>query len=125
MSFFILYFLIDFGWRSTDAIREWRIRSTGRSQLSGVESTFGKLGLDYPKDPRNSNIYFWFLKNEMALDNPLDDKIFQADRVVVSMKRFDEWYKNFHRSQNWRFIMVDIGIPFLVAMGTLPLLVMK
>ncbi|VWX32815.1 conserved membrane hypothetical protein [Limnobacter sp. 130] len=61
------YLLIHFGWYAWEAVMEWRIRLTGTKVAFQTGSTFGSEAADYPGEPRQSNLYFWWVGTEKRL----------------------------------------------------------
>lgn len=50
---------------------------------------------------------------------------FASQRPSVSLKRFDNWFSLFLRSQNLRWLLLDVGMPVLLASYALVLLLTK
>jgi hypothetical protein len=50
------------------------------------------------------------------------EKALKAPRIVVSLKRFDRWFQLFLRSQNLRWLVIDLCVPFAFAILALYLL---
>jgi hypothetical protein len=61
------YLLLHFGWYAWEAFFEWRVRLTGTRVAFQTGSTFGSEAADYPGDPRQSNLYFWWLGSHARL----------------------------------------------------------
>jgi len=53
----------------------------------------------------------------VKLQKSIDEvqKTISASRVPVSLKRFDGWVELFLRSQNLRWLLIDILVPALLA----------
>lgn len=49
-------------------------------------------------------------------------KIYDSKRIVVSLKRFDNWFKLFLQSQNIRWILIEFSLPALLGLSAIPLL---
>lgn len=64
------YFLFHFGWCLYDAFYEWRLRVTGTKLafLTGA-GTWGSSDTDHPTDPRQSTLYYWWIKHSRNLKN--------------------------------------------------------
>lgn len=50
---------------------------------------------------------------------------FSSQRTPVSLKRFDDWFSLFLRSQNLRWLLLDVGMPLLLASYAMVLLFAK
>ncbi len=50
---------------------------------------------------------------------------FDSQRIPVSLQRFDRWYLLFQRSQNLRWLVLDIGLPILFSGYSLVLLFLQ
>lgn len=61
------YLLLHFGWYAWEAFFEWRVRLTGTRVAFQTGSTFGSEAADYPGDPRQSNLYYWWIGFEKRL----------------------------------------------------------
>jgi hypothetical protein len=42
------------------------------------------------------------------------ETILKAQRVPVSLERFDSWFLRFQSSQNWRWLLLEFGLPTLL-----------
>jgi len=60
---FVAYQLVHYIWCAWDVFLEWRLRITG---MRDSRTTAGQLDIpkgDFPKDPRQSTLYNWWLKH--------------------------------------------------------------
>lgn len=58
---FTVYFLLHFFWYALDAFYEWRVRVTGTRVAFVTTGMWADSDADYPKDPRQSTLYNWWL----------------------------------------------------------------
>lgn len=49
-------------------------------------------------------------------------KILESQRVPASLRRFDQWFALFLRSQNLRWLIIDVGAPITLAISAMILL---
>lgn len=145
----LIYLAIHFAWLSFDAFVEWKLRLTGtKSAFSiGDEMSFSNDIEDYPKDPRQSTLYNFYLtrmrQNLIDVQNTLSKYPGNADhadiravrkyvdsveqqlnspRVAVSLKRFDNWFKYFAISQNLRWFALEFSLPLLLSILAISLI---
>lgn len=65
--------------------------------------------------------------NIASLDRKLSnrDEIIGNDRLILSLKRFDDWFKIFINSQNFRWLILDLLTPLILALSAIVLLSLK
>jgi len=171
----VVYLSIHFLWTAVDSFLEWRLRITG-TRLSFI--TTARLSSehgDYPNDPRQSTLYYWWLsqaerignfslkleelekqlqsfesdlrvkcnsgadainianacqslhsgmENIASLRRSIEEaqKTFSAARIPVSLERFNKWFEFFLRSQNLRWLIIDVFVPLFLSVYAILLL---
>lgn len=170
------YLFLHFLWYVYESFLEWRLRVTGTKLAFLTGSEWGSEHADYPKDPRQSTLYSWWVREAKAIENLPEkmasveetvkfwedriraeaarssniadlqttlnilsetrvaivgltksvdqvQKTLSAVRIVASLKRFDGWFYLFLRSQNFRWLLIDVSIPLLIGASAIFLLI--
>jgi hypothetical protein len=69
LFFLTLYLLIHFIWSAFDNFLGWRVRITGTRASFVTTAVLGSEHGDYPKDPRQSTLYTWWLMQAKDIGN--------------------------------------------------------
>ena len=170
-----VYLLAHFIWSSFDSLLEWRLRVTGTRVAFVTTGVVASEHADYPKDPRQSTLYNWWLGEAkkitnlsksfeemeagfstwnkrlvttftegpdamnivnatMSINSTREEMVklqraikevadaLESNRIPVSLKRFDQWYALFLRSQNLRWLIVEFMFPVFAGAYALLLL---
>lgn len=84
------YLFVHFGWYAWEAVLEWRVRITGTRVAFQTSSTYGAPSAgDYPRDPRQSTLYNWWLRLAKAIDpnrSAINDFEERIKRVEAELK---------------------------------------
>ncbi len=138
----LLYLSFHFIWLSWNTFSEWRLRITGTKVSFITGSSLESEMTDNPSDPRQSTLHNYYatsmkkhiprldsLINEInEIDKPdkKDSRIGEIQslikeiqksnlRVEASVKRFDNWTKYFHKSQNYEWLIIEFLLPLILA----------
>jgi hypothetical protein len=137
---------------------------------------FSSEDADYPRDPRQSTLYNWWIAEAQRIGNLADhipnfsarltewektmkerfatgadamnivnatnilaeartglealqrsltqtENVFTSQRIPASLRRFDDWFGFFLRTQNLRWLVIELSMPLVVAVYALALLV--
>lgn len=83
------YLLIHFGWYAWEAVLEWRVRLTGTRLAHRTGARMGSAAGDYPDDPRQSTLYYWWIE----LAKQLGRKLNAVDTVESRLAKVEEEVK--------------------------------
>lgn len=78
------YFLMHFIWSAADNFFEWRLRVTGTKVSFITGATFGSGEKDYPSDPRQSTLYYWW-KDQARKIGSMGDQISQIKNQLEGL----------------------------------------
>jgi hypothetical protein len=121
----LLYQLSHFIWASWEAWLEWRIRQTALDTAS-----HGSFGLKIKHDDdllavRNTTIYAYIIDliGNITSETPEDlwkrlDSYFlerSNSRIELAFVRFDSLFLMFNKFQNWRWVLIEFGAPFVLS----------
>jgi hypothetical protein len=76
------YLLVHFLWSSLDALLEWRVRVTGTRVSFVTTGVFSSEHADYPKNPRQSTLYNWWLGEAKKITN-ISQRIQELDKGLA------------------------------------------
>ncbi|MGV8832753.1 MAG: hypothetical protein ACOH2N_12325 [Devosia sp.] len=95
----ILYLFAQFSWQTVDYAMQTRLRVTG-TELSWVTVGMSAYdGADYPADPQQSTLYFWW-RDEAKKIGKMGDLVEEVKRAANSVKNAT---KDFDRSSTSHF----------------------
>jgi len=141
----ICYMLINFTWMSWNRLTEWNIRRTGTKKQHIESDGMGDIFLDYPNEEKQSSLYSYWSSKQRNIDqieeklSHLEEKdkneILEAvkelrktlndDRIIASLAKFDEIFWHKIKSENWRWIIFDFGLPVVIALLSIVALAYK
>lgn len=82
----ILYLSVQFAWQTIDYATQTRLRITG-TKLSWVTGAkYGGDGADYPDDPAQSSLYYWWSSEALKIGNlrTTTDAIYDATKATMN-----------------------------------------
>lgn len=167
LSVLLGYNLIHYVWYCYELYSEWALRLTGTRLAFVTGGSYGRVGADYPNDPKQSTLYTWWLQQSRSIvaynellqrvDKSIEDFTAHTDelqvsdrtaagtisvsiqgmkatleqlrgslasvesvisdvRIPESLGRFDNRFRLLLKSQNLRLVLVEVGMPIVLAL---------
>jgi hypothetical protein len=92
----LVYMLIHFLWCSYESLQEWEVKTTGTKKAfipSGpYDAIDDAISHNYPSDPRNSTLYYWWSTQASKIANIKNDiesankKVEELEEIVHSLR---------------------------------------
>ena len=95
---FVGYQLVHYVWCAWDAFLEWRLRITGM-ETALADAVLASQEGDYPREPRQSTLYNWWLNRAKEIGN-LEEGVIEISNALHEVERLMESIKEFrHREE--------------------------
>ncbi|CAI3787469.1 hypothetical protein AHFPHNDE_01133 [Pseudomonas sp. MM227] len=82
----LAYNLIHYLWYCYELYSEWALRITGTRLAFVTGGKYGKLGADYPDDPRQSTLYTWWLQQSTSMVS-YNELLYRVDNSIQNFSK--------------------------------------
>lgn len=143
----IFYQILHFLWASWESFCEWRLRQSALDTGGWGGGGIKILEENEALKVRQTTLYAYMtdvlghdlnkLRNIISKNSDLDDnetreakailknicESIESPRVDDAMWRFDNWFRMFCKSQNWRWLLLEMLLPLLLGIAAIALAV--